>query len=315
MHYGCIIANGEWSNGAGFIISLLILTETNEDVMREKELEVLEVDKSQEERTLEVKANENKQVANSIKGAQLFLVKGNSDVRQYLSQVLSQYFDVQTFNNEKDSADTPEEQWPELLVSDVLMPEMNACEHCKYIKSNIKTSHVPVILLAVCASVDDRIQAAGNGADAFVTKSLILQHSVTSIEALLKGRSPLRERVNLKIPFSRKRKGTSDSLFLEKLYKELAKNLDNQELDVDQLACALYMNRTYFYQKVKALTNHTPYELLKEYRIAKAAELLSDERISVNDAFVMTGFKSRTHFTKLFKEKYKVTPGKYLKNK
>ncbi|WP_430813414.1 sugar-binding domain-containing protein [Carboxylicivirga sp. RSCT41] len=150
--------------------------------------------------------------------------------------------------------------------------------------------------------------------DAFITKPFHIQYLLTSIESLLKGRKQLRERYNLNIPLSLEKRGTSDAVFLEKLYEQMAKNLDNQELDVDQLACALYMNRTHFYQKVKALTNHTPYELLKEYRIIKAADFLSDERISVNDAFAMTGFKSRTHFTKLFKEKYGVTPGKYVKN-
>ena len=73
----------------------------------------------------------------------------------------------------------------------------------------------------------------------------------------------------------------------------------------------LYLNRTHFYQKVKALTNQTPFELLKEYRLKKAGEFLIQKKLSVNEVYVMTGFKSRTHFAKLFKEKFNITPGKY----
>ena len=91
----------------------------------------------------------------------------------------------------------------------------------------------------------------------------------------------------------------------------MSENLDNQDLDLDNFARELYLNRTNFYQKVKALTNQTPFELLKMYRLKKAAELLSSGKYSVNEVFEMTGFKSRTHFSKLFKEVYHVTPGKY----
>ena len=91
----------------------------------------------------------------------------------------------------------------------------------------------------------------------------------------------------------------------------MEENLDNQDFDLNSLAKELYLNRTHFYQKVKVLTNQTPFELLKMYRLKKAAEFLVQKNLSVNEVFVMTGFKSRTHFTKIFKEKYEVSPGKY----
>lgn len=96
----------------------------------------------------------------------------------------------------------------------------------------------------------------------------------------------------------------------------MAENLDNQNLDMDQFARKLYLNRTHFYQKVKALTDKTPFEMLKMYRLKKAAELLVHQPdLSVNEVYIMTGFKSRTHFSKLFKETYGVSPGKYVASK
>ena len=88
-------------------------------------------------------------------------------------------------------------------------------------------------------------------------------------------------------------------------------NLDNEDLDLDNFARELYLNRSHFYKKVKELTNHTPFELLKTLRLEKAAQLLVQENVSVNEAYMRTGFKSRTHFSKLFKEKYQMSPGKF----
>ena len=91
----------------------------------------------------------------------------------------------------------------------------------------------------------------------------------------------------------------------------MEENLDNQDFDINTLAKELYLNRTHFYQKVKVLTNQTPFELIKIYRLKKAAQFLVQQKLSVNEVFLMTGFKSRTHFTKIFKEKYNVSPSKY----
>ena len=104
-----------------------------------------------------------------------------------------------------------------------------------------------------------------------------------------------------------------DTTFLDKLYHILDKNIENQDLDVEHLVKELYMNRTDFYKKVKVVTNYTPYELIKNFRIKKAADLLVEKQLSVNEVFMMTGFKSRPHFNKQFKEIFGVPPGAYLK--
>jgi len=166
-----------------------------------------------------------------------------------------------------------------------------------------------------CVTVDDEIEGVKVGADAYIKKPFDTLHLLTTIASLLHNRQQLRERFRIDHHISVEKQDGSeeDKLFLDRLYQLMADHLDNQEIDMDRLAKSLYLNRTHFYQKVKALTNQTPYELLKEYRLKKAAELLVQEKRSVNEVFLMTGFKSRTHFSKLFKERYQTTPGRYAK--
>ena len=102
-----------------------------------------------------------------------------------------------------------------------------------------------------------------------------------------------------------------DNMFLEKLYCLMEVNLDNHNYSLNDLVKALYLNRTHFYKKVKTLTNQTPFVLFKNYRLNRATEILTQNSFSVYEVYLMTGFKSRTHFTKAFKEKYNITPGRY----
>ena len=168
-------------------------------------------------------------------------------------------------------------------------------------------------MLTASTSIENQIAGIKGGADDYIHKPFDMEHLVARIEGILHIRRQLRERfqIDLTLYFDNTRNSSNDSVFLEKLYNLMSENLDNQDLDLDNFARELYLNRTNFYQKVKALTNQTPFELLKMYRLKKAAELLSSGKYSVNEVFEMTGFKSRTHFSKLFKEVYNVKHGKY----
>ena len=254
-------------------------------------------------------------VAEEILNTRIFVAEDNLDMRNFISSVLSEYFRVTTFKNGLSCLEAMENDWPDLVISDIQMPEMDGFELCNRIKSDIKTSHIPVILLTKQTKVDDRIIGLKKGADAYIAKPFNVEHLITRSAALLLNRRQLRERFQIDFPLTldKSEEHSKDQAFLEKLYGLMAKNLDNQQLDINTFAKELYLNRTHFYQKVKALTNETPFELLKAYRLKKAAEILVQQQCSVNEVYTMTGFKSRTHFSKLFKEKYGITPGKYAK--
>ena len=315
MHYGYIGAESVFGKGTTINVQLPIVKAlpSEDEIQRE---EVILIAEKEHESNVQLINNEN--ISNikldrEISEAVIFYAEDNLEMRMFVSENLSKFFTVKIFSNGQELFDALEEEWPDIIITDLLMPEMNGLELCKNVKSDIKTSHIPLILLTACTTGDDRIQGIRDGADAYIKKPFNMEHLLTRTESLLQNRKTLRERFEIGIPLTKENNSNNrnDNAFLEKLYNLMAENLDNQELDLNLFAKELYLNRTHFYQKVKALTNQTPFELLKEYRLKKAGEFLIQKKLSVNEVYVMTGFKSRTHFAKLFKEKFNITPGKY----
>ena len=309
MHNGSITVESKPNEGAKFSVCLPIIIDKLTDI------EIAETNKTKKEfnKTLNSKY-EISSIQHSTEFADscIYIVEDNNEIRNYIEAVLTNFFKVKTFANGVECINALQDVWPDLILSDVQMPEMNGLELCNKVKTDIKTSHIPVVLLTAFDAVQDQIKGIKHGADAYLSKPFDVQHLVTQIEALLTNRKQLRERFQIDIPltFSNESSLSIDNDFLEKLYKLMSENLDNQDLELDSFAKDLYLNRSYFYQKVKALTNQTPFELLKMYRLKKAAEMLANNA-SVNDVYMQTGFKSRTHFSKLFKEVYNISPGKY----
>ncbi|WP_435313854.1 hybrid sensor histidine kinase/response regulator transcription factor [Cellulophaga fucicola] len=315
MHYGFIKADSEVGTGTEITVRLPIVKnnlptdkEVPEDLDLPKEKEVTVNNKLiQENSPATIVAT------GDFSDSLIFYAEDNLEMRNFVSKLLSKFFKVKTFRNGKECLDAMEDEWPDIVISDVQMPEMNGLDLCLRIKSDLKTSHIPVILLTALSNIEDHLQGIRDGADAYIKKPFNVQRLITNTEALLSTRKQLRERYQIGIPLTKEnnKNNRNDNAFLEKLYSLIEENLDNQEFDLNSLAKELYLNRTHFYQKVKVLTNQTPFELLKIYRLKKAAELLSQKGLAVNEVYIMTGFKSRTHFAKIFKERYNVSPGKY----
>lgn len=315
LHYGSIAVESELGEGSKFTVTIPTkISETNiydqgkiTDILTtESELEEVELGAGDLTAT-EIAVDE------QLKNLHVFVVEDNADLREFVSDVLSSHFRVSAFHHGAQCLEQMEAEWPDLIVSDILMPEMNGLELCQKVKSDIRTSHIPIILLTSRATIQDRIVGLEVGADAYINKPFDVKHLIVRAQTLLRNRQQLRERFQNELPLvlQKTNDGQNDHAFLEKLYELMADNLDNQDVDINLFAKELYLNRTHFYQKVKALTNQTPFELLKNYRLKRAAELLMQKDARVNDVYMMTGFKSRTHFAKLFKEKYHATPGKY----
>lgn len=251
---------------------------------------------------------------NNITNSKVFLVEDNSEMRIFLKDILENFFNIKSFSNGKECLDAMQTEWPDIIISDVMMPEMDGNELCHKIKEDLKTSHIPIILLTACDTIDDKIKGLKSGADAYISKPFYPNHLITRIETLLYSRQQLKERFKTNIPLTlNKENGLSikDNEFIQELYVLFSNSMDNEDIDIDLFARHLGVNRTLFFQKVKALTGETPYELFKDYRLQKAAELLLEGESNVTEICTITGFKSRTHFSRLFKDKYKVSPSKY----
>ena len=313
MHYGFISAESIINEGTTIMVRLPIVKKhLATDVLETIELPI-EKEVSVTSKIIQSNSNLDLISSGEFKESVVFFAEDNLEMRNFVSNLLSPFFVVKSFRNGKECLDAMEDEWPDIVISDVQMPEINGLDLCLRIKSNLKTSHIPVILLTALTNIEDHLKGIRDGADAYVKKPFNVQLLITKVESLLTTRKQLRERYQVGIPLTKEnnKNNRNDNAFLEKLYSLIEENLDNQDFDLNNLARELYLNRTHFYQKVKVLTNQTPFELLKMYRLKKAAEFLAQKGMSVNEVFMTTGFKSRTHFTKVFKEKYNTTPGKY----
>ncbi|CAI8174306.1 MAG: Sensor histidine kinase TodS [Polaribacter sp. SA4-10] len=315
MHYGYISAESEVDKGTTITIQLpIVKKQIEEDEIIDETIELpLEKEVKIDEDFIQKEISSNIKVSGNFSDKIIFYAEDNLEMRNYVSNILSKYFNIKVFRNGQDCLNALQDEWPDIVISDVQMPVLNGLDLCISIKSDLKTSHIPVILLTGLANIEDHVRGIRDGADAYIKKPFNVQRLVTNVEALLINRKYLRERFQVGIPLTKEnnKNNRNDNAFLEKLYSIIEENLDNQDFDINILSRELYLNRTHFYQKVKELTNQTPFEILKTYRLKKAAQLLSQEKLSVNEVFMMTGFKNRHHFSKTFKKMYNVSPSKF----
>ena len=243
----------------------------------------------------------------------VYVVEDNLEMRLMLERIVGRFYKCECFANGQEALDAMENSWPDLVLSDVMMPLVDGYELCDRVKGDIRTSHIPVILLTACSTYDERIKGMEYGADFYMAKPFYPKYLVTCIETILSGRSRLRERFKSGIPLmlTDDRQSEKDNGFLEDFYKIALGNISNEDINLDNLARELGVNRTHFFQKIKQLTGQTPSDLIKEFRLKKAAQLLIENDMSIEDVCSEVGFKSRTHFSKLFKDKYGYSPRQY----
>ncbi|NME70204.1 hybrid sensor histidine kinase/response regulator transcription factor [Flammeovirga aprica] len=317
LHYGTINVESKAKEATTFKVVLPVEISLKDTFNEERLQEILTLETDDEKQRTLPKGIELPESLKdeTLKELNVYYVEDNKDLRDFVHSSLSEYFNVTSFTNGLQCKEAVENEWPDLIISDILMPELNGLELCKGIKADIRTSHIPVILLTSRSSVDDQVSGFESGADAYISKPFDLKHLIATAQMLLKNRRQLRERFRIDFPVEveKKNNNKSERVFMEKLYALMEKHLDDEELDINIFIKELHLNRTHFYQKVKSITNYTPYELLKLYRLKKAAEMLVNEKLTVSEVYLRTGFKSRTHFSRMFKEHYGITPGKYGK--
>ncbi len=308
LHNGEISVESELNVGTTFTVTLPIMV----DAVVEDPI----CDKSLEDMVIYASDNSEIVVEGEYSTSLIYLVEDNQELRALLCEIIGRHFNVRSFANGTELFKELDNEWPDLIISDIMMPnDMDGYELCRRIKGDMKTSHIPVILLTACATVDEKIKGLQVGADSYIPKPFYPKHLITRVETLLHNRQLLRERFQVGIPLVYGKEANNSSLdneFMEKLYKLFDENLSNEEINMNHLARELGKNRSMFFKKVKAITNNSPAELLKEYRLKRGAELLQQGEHSVNDICYLIGFKDRSHFSRVFKDKYGMPPSKFV---
>ena len=171
MHYGYIDAESLLGEGTVLTIRLPVIADESMLKQIKKEEEVLQKEKNYTDSAIINPAQENTFVLDkNFEGITLFLAEDNTELRDFISGFLSKFFKVQSFVNGEDCLIALKKEWPDIIISDVLMPKLNGFDFCRKIKSDVKTSHIPVILLTACISTEEQIAGLNNGADAYITK-------------------------------------------------------------------------------------------------------------------------------------------------
>jgi signal transduction histidine kinase/DNA-binding response OmpR family regulator/ligand-binding sensor domain-containing protein len=249
----------------------------------------------------------------------VLLVEDNADLLEYLREHLADRFRVLVADHGVRGLEMARAHHPDLIVSDVMMPEMDGEALCEAIKGTPETDFIPVILLTARASRDSRLHGLARGADDYLTKPVDLQELVIRIENLVASRRHVRERLRaldqslptIQVPLAAPPRDATERALVEKLSGELAKHLADADFDVRALARAMGMGRTTLYRKLTPLLGMSPLDALREYRLAQAAQWLAETPITVSEVAYGVGFRSVPHFSVSFRERYGESPSAF----
>lgn len=256
------------------------------------------------------------EINDTIKNSTILIVEDNDDLRIYIAKLLQPYFKIHQVNNGNEAIKILDLHDFDLILSDVMMPEMNGFEFCKYLKSTIQFSHIPVILLTALSTTDYKITGLEQGADAYISKPFDNTHLLIQIKNLLEQRIILKESFQKHIvigePFNA---GNIENYFLNKIDVVIEKHIKDEDLSVQLLADNVGLSRSQLHRKLISLTNLPPSEYIKLFKLKKASELILEDRYSMDEVAFISGFSSSSYFTSSFKSVYGLTPSKWKNQK
>lgn len=247
----------------------------------------------------------------------VLVVEDDDEVRAYLEKELSGNFRILTAPNGKLALSVVEEEDVSLVLSDVMMPEMNGFELCRTLKTNLTSSHIPVVLLTALSDERQRMYGLSGGADGYIQKPFRVDYVKLHLIRLLEERRKLREQVlrklqenSLWLPEPEKIENIDD-VFLRKFIARIEEVYADSDYNVEKLSDTLGLSRGHLHRKIKELTGTTPVDFLRNYRLGKAAELLRGRKFTISEVAYRTGFTSPAYFSKCFKAAYGVTPTEF----
>lgn len=243
----------------------------------------------------------------------VLIVEDNYDLRKYLVKELGSYFNTYEASNGAEGLKIALDKLPELIISDVVMPEMDGLELCRRIKENFITNHIPVILLTARASIEHRIKGIEYGADSYIPKPFNPAHLKMRIKKLLELRMVLKEKYARELESPDQPIDVEEDFYLKKLKQIINKNLDDPNLSIDKICKEIGVSRAHFYRKIKLLTSKSPTEYIRILRLNEAAKLLAGKKYSISEVCYMVGFNSPSYFSICFKELFNVLPNEYIK--
>lgn len=246
----------------------------------------------------------------------MLIIEDNKDVMSFLEEHFEEKFNIVTAFNGQEGVEKAISTVPDIIISDVMMPVMSGTMLCSTLKTDNRTSHIPIILLTARSQVANTLEGLETGADDYITKPFNIRIVEAKVWNLLEQRQLLRERYKKEITLQPRNLAITspDEVFLNKVMAYIEANIAEVGLNVEDLAKEVFMSRTTLYRKIKALTSQTTVEFIRTVRLKRAAQLLKTDNYTVNEIAYMTGFTDTDYFRKCFKEQYKQTPTEFINN-
>lgn len=247
---------------------------------------------------------------NDLKKSRLLIVEDNIELRNYLKNELNDVYKVFTASNGDEGLRQAKKEIPDIIITDVIMPKMNGFDFCTKIKEDIKTSHIPLLMLTAKTMQDDRLKGIESGADAYLNKPFDLRVLKSRLKQLLFSRQILFNKYFSAISDNDNNKNTTslDKEFIQKVLKHINKDISNPDLSVESLALQLHLSRSQFYRKIKTLTGQTASQFLRNIRLQRAKQILEEGQTNISNVCYQVGFSSPSYFTKCFRGHFGILP-------
>jgi signal transduction histidine kinase/ligand-binding sensor domain-containing protein/DNA-binding response OmpR family regulator len=321
LHHGRIEVDSAPGKGSKFSVFI-----PHDDTNKNPEIK-LEISEKDNYETDEIKSEDEKpnninlennlivEFENNADTQYILVVEDDDDIRQYIVDELKHDFKFKEATNGVEGFAIAQETVPDLIISDVIMPEMDGIELCNKLKEDITTNHIPVIILTAKSSDEDKLKGLKHGADSYLTKPFNIDLLKANINNLLKSRSKLREKYSSELMIKPRDIviESRDGELLTKLIEIIENNMHETEFDVKTLADEAGLSRMQLYRKLKALINKTPHELINTFRMERAAQILIQKQMTVSEVAYEVGFNTPKYFSRCFKEQFGMLPTKYIK--
>lgn len=244
----------------------------------------------------------------------VLIVEDNTELRAIIKDTLQQHYKILEADNGLKGKEIATSEIPDIVVSDVMMPEMDGFDLCMHLKTDQNTSHIPVILLTAKTSQSDHVSGLTKGADLYLTKPFSTQVLELSVRNLLQARETLAKKYSKHVLLqpSNLVVTNTEEQFLHNLIAIIEEYMDKPEFGVDMLASKAAMSQSVLYKKLKALTEMSVNDFIKSIRLKRAAQLLAQKKLSVYEVCYMVGFNDRKYFSKEFKKQFNLTPTEFM---
>ena len=250
----------------------------------------------------------------------VLVVEDNTDIREYIRSSFTDIYEVITAKDGKEGWELAQVRIPNIIVSDIMMPVMDGIELCKRIKEDMRTSHIPVILLTAKDSLQDKEEGYASGADSYLTKPFSAKLLHSRINNLLETRKKIASLLALADIQPKQESAVSslnklDNEFLQKITQIIEENLEMEKMDIAFIADKMCMSHSTLYRKIKGLTDMSANEFIRKVKMHKGVELLMSGQYTISEIAYMIGFSSVAYFRQCFKDEYGMSPSDYVKQK